>query len=160
MLEPGSYIVYKQQVCKVKGIIEKYYHDKDYYYLVPLTNEKLKIMLPVDQLSQTRPLMSQSEAEDLIDQIGSIPPLDFRTRNIKDSYEELFESDDPVNLVKIIKTTYLRTQDRLALNKKVTASDETYFEKAENYLFSELSAVLGMNFEEVRSLFREKATLK
>lgn len=160
MLEPGSYIVYKQQVCKVKGIIEKYYHDKDYYYLVPLTNEKLKIMLPVDQVGQTRALMSKDQAYDLVDRIGSIAPLEIHARNMKESYQALFESDDPENLVKIIKTTYMRTQDRIALNKKVTASDETYFEKAENYLFSELSIVLDMDFEEVRELFRKKATKK
>jgi CarD family transcriptional regulator len=159
MLEPDSYIVYKQQVCKVKGIIEKYYRDRDYYYLVPVTNEKLKIMLPVDQKDKTRPLMSEEEALQLINEIPKIAPLEIHSRNLKDSYQELFERDDPVKMVQIIKTTYLRSQSRIASNKKITTSDETYFEKAEDYLFSELAIVLDKSVEEIRELFKKKSAL-
>ncbi len=159
MLEPGSYVVYKQQVCKVKGIIEKYYRDRDYYYLVPVTNEKLKIMLPIDQEDKTRTLMSEEEALKLVDQIPKIPPLEIHSRNLKDSYQELFDTDDPVKLVQIIKTTYLRSQSRIASNKKITTSDETYFEKAEDYLFSELAIVLDQSIDEIRELFKKKSSL-
>lgn len=159
MLEPGSYIVYKQQVCKVKGIIEKYYHDKDYYYLIPVVNEKLKIMLPVDQEYHTRPLMSVEKAAEIIEEIGQIDIIDGHGKFIKDVYKNLYESDDPENLVKIIKTAYVRSKSRQAANKKITASDEMYFEKAEKYLFSELSVVLDKSMDEIKSIFKEKAKL-
>lgn len=159
MLDPGSYIVYKQQVCQVKGIIEKYYRDKDYYYLTPVGDEKLKIMLPVDQEYHTRPLMSVEKAAQLIEEIGHIDVIDGHGKYIKDAYKDLFESDQPENLVKIIKTAYLRSKSRQAANKKITASDEMYFEKAEKYLFNELAVVLDKSVDEIRSIFKEKAKI-
>ena len=47
-------------------------------------------------------------------------------------------------MIRIIKTIYLRKQDRFAKGKKVTATDERYLRQAEENLYSELSILLGV----------------
>ena len=54
------------------------------------------------------------------------------------------------NLIKIIKTTYTRNNERLKKGKQVGEKDETYFNKAEKLLYSELAISLGMNYDEVK----------
>lgn len=51
--------------------------------------------------------------------------------------------------VKIIKTIYIRMQDRIASGKKITASDKKYFRMAEGRLYGELAISLDMNKEDV-----------
>ena len=54
------------------------------------------------------------------------------------------------DLIRIIKTTYLRNQKRLEEGKKILDKDSNYFEKAEKYLYNELSISLGMNYDECK----------
>ena len=54
------------------------------------------------------------------------------------------------DLIKIIKTTYLRNKERLDNNKKTTDKDTYYFNQAENYLYNEFSVVLNLSCEETK----------
>ena len=54
------------------------------------------------------------------------------------------------SLVKIIKTTYIRNENRKKNKKKLSEIDEEYFIKAESYLYNELSIVLNLSFEETK----------
>ena len=56
---------------------------------------------------------------------------------------------DCEELVKIIKTLYLRKQQRLESGKKVTVVDEKYFRQAEDKLYEELAYALGMEKKQV-----------
>ena len=56
---------------------------------------------------------------------------------------------DCEELVKIIKTLYLRKQQRLGSGKKVTVVDEKYFRQAEDKLYEELAYALGMEKKQV-----------
>ena len=43
------------------------------------------------------------------------------------------------DLIKIIKTTYLRNKERIDNNKKIGGTDDEYFKQAEKYLYNEFS---------------------
>ena len=58
---------------------------------------------------------------------------------------------DIEDLIKIIKTAYIRNDNRLKNNKKISDKDKTYFEKAEEYLYNELS--IYWNMEKCISFF-------
>lgn len=63
--------------------------------------------------------------------------------------------DKNKSLLRIIKTTYLRKQDRLEQGKKSTAVDEYYLTLAEKLFFSELCFVLKKDKEEIHNLIAE-----
>ena len=63
--------------------------------------------------------------------------------------EEAMQPCDCEELVKIIKTLYLRKQQRLGSGKKVTVVDEKYFRQAEDKLYEELAYALGMEKKQV-----------
>ena len=54
------------------------------------------------------------------------------------------------DLIKIIKTTYLRNEDRINNKKKISEIDNEYFNKAESYLYNEFSVVLNLSFSETK----------
>ena len=62
------------------------------------------------------------------------------------------------NLIKIIKTTYLRNKERLDNNKKIGEKDQHYFEKAEEYLYNELAVVLNMSYDNTKDYVIKKVS--
>ena len=60
------------------------------------------------------------------------------------------------NLIKIIKTTYLRNKERIDNNKKTTDKDTYYFNLAEKYLYEEFGIVLNKTFDEVKEYIINK----
>ncbi len=65
-------------------------------------------------------------------------------------YKELLKSNNLLDLVKIIKTSYLRNKKRLDNNKKVGEKDQNYFELAEKYLYTEFSIVLNLTYNDTK----------
>ena len=55
-------------------------------------------------------------------------------------------------MVSVIKTIYLRRQDRQNLGKKTTAVDEHYFKAAENHLHNELAFALQIPKDQVKKV--------
>ena len=157
MFEVGQFIVYGSSgVCKVVDIgkIEMPGMPKDriYYTLEPCYTKGSRILTPIDnQKTIMRRLMTKEEADELIDGVGDIEILwipDERRR--EESYKTMIAKCDCKELVKVIKTIYLRKEKRIAAGKKVTISDEKYFKLAEDNLYSELAVVLDMTKEEAR----------
>ena len=62
------------------------------------------------------------------------------------------------DLIKIIKTTYLRNKERLDAGKKIGDKDQTYFELAEKYLYNELSYALKISYEDCKMYIIECVT--
>ena len=63
---------------------------------------------------------------------------------------------EPVEWVKIIKTLYKRTRDRISQGKKITATDERYLKLAEDSLYSELGFALGRDKEEMPDYIKRR----
>ena len=60
------------------------------------------------------------------------------------------------DLIKIIKTSYLRNEDRANNNKKLSDKDSRFFEQPEKHLYNELSISLGMTFDETKEYIINK----
>jgi len=64
MYKVDDYIVYRKDVCKIVGIKHNDLNNKDYYILVPVSDESLKIDVPIDnEKSNLRSLVSKKEIE-------------------------------------------------------------------------------------------------
>ena len=74
----------------------------------------------------------------------------------EETYKKAIRSCDARELVKIIKTIYLRKKDRIAEGKKITNSDEKYYRIAEDNLYGEVAIALSMTKEEAKEFVEKK----
>lgn len=156
MFEIGEYIICGSNgVCRVTKIgsmnLPGTIKGKLYYSLEPVYTGGSVIYTPVDNEKMImRPILKKEEANQLILQMREIETLWIQDEKRR---EELFKNAlrtcDCRELVKIIKTLYLRKQSRLAHGKKEISSDEKYLRLAEDNLYGELAISLEMPKEQV-----------
>lgn len=157
MFNIGEYVVYKKDVCKIKDIKVKHINDKDYYKLEPLDDPTLIIDIPVEN-AYIRKLISTNEVEEIIRTIPKIKKIECDEKMLENEYRCLLNSDNHIDLIKIIKTTYLRNKQRLDNKKKVGNKDDNYFKKAEKYLYNEFSIVLNMSYDDTKDYIINRVT--
>lgn len=125
-----------------------------YYTLEPLYVQKNTIYTPVDnEKSSMRPAVTRKEALELMDKIPQVETIwvpDEKRREEK--YKEIMKQNDCMGWMQIIKTLYLKKQRRLAEGRKNTARDDLYLKLAEDFLFREFAAALGVRREEIEAL--------
>lgn len=151
MFEKGQYIVYGTSgVCRVEDIttmnMDGISNDRLYYVLAPLSQSGGKIFTPTDnRKTPMRDVLTKEEADLLIKDIPEIEELWITNERAREEmYKACMRSCDCREWIKIIKTLYLRKQERTAQGKKITSTDEKYLRLAEDHLYSELSIPLGI----------------
>lgn len=155
MHKVGDFVVYKRDVCEVAEIKEAYFKGLDYFVLLPLNDRTLKIQIPIDN-KDLRDVISKEKVEEIINNIPSIKLIETDNKLIENEYKRLLNSDKYEDLIKIIKTTYLRNKEREDSKKKISDKDKFYFEKAERLLYSEFSIALNMTFDETKDYVKSK----
>lgn len=151
MFKKGSYVIYKRDVCKVMDIFKSKFNNQEYYYLVPISDPSLKINVPTDNKNgYIKNLLTKEEFEKLINKIPNIEPVEADAHSLENIYKTLFHSGNHEDLIKIIKTTYLRNQKRKEAKRSIGQKDDEYFKRAEKYLYNEISVVLGKTFDETK----------
>lgn len=143
-----KFIVYERNVCEIICIKKNYMRGFDYYFLRPLSDSSLKICVPVNS-KYLRDVISYDDALKLIDNMKSINVIE-NEKIMENEYKRLLDTGDLYDLVKIIKTTFLRNKDRIDNKKRISEKDDLYFNKAEFLLYSELGIALNMSYDEVK----------
>ena len=157
MFKIGDYVVYRKDICQIKELIENYFNNEDYYALQSLSDPSLKVNIPVAKSdSLLRNLITKEEVNNIIKEIPEIDTIDSNEKFIEQEYKELMNSGTHRDLIKIIKTTYLRNKERLESKKRVAEDDSTYFELAEKYLYNEFSIVLDLSFDDTKKYIIEQ----
>ncbi len=144
-----DYIVYRKETCK---IIEK---EDGYYRLVPVNDTSIKYKVPVDS-NFLKKVITKEEIDRLLLEIPEINTIDLGEKQIEQEYKELMKSGTHEDLVKIIKTSYLRNQIRILNNKRISEIDDEYFKRAEKYLYEEIGIVLNLSFENTKEYIINK----
>ena len=144
-----DYIVYRKETCK---IIEK---EDGYYKLVPVNDTSIKYKVPVDS-NFLKKVITKEEIDRLLLEIPEINTIDLGEKQIEQEYKELMKSGTHEDLVKIIKTSYLRNQIRILNNKRISEIDDDYFRRAEKYLYEEIGIVLNLSFEDTKEYIINK----
>ena len=149
MFQINDYVLYQEQVCQIKEQKKNEFTGLDCYILVPLTDASLRLNVPVDN-PNIKTLMSEEEIKQLIHLIPRVPVIDVDDKMLENEYKKLYHSGNKEDLIRIIKTTYMRNQERLSNNKKVSEKDNRYFLMAENLLYEEIAAVLHISSQEAK----------
>lgn len=151
MFNVGDIVVYRKDVCKIKDIKKNHLSGKDYYILAPIDDDSLIIDVPVEnRMGWLRNIISKDEADILINKIPNIEIIKTDEKNYENEYKRLLNENSLENLVKIIKTAYLRNDARIQNKKRISEKDDTYFKRAERQLYNELSVSLGMTYQETK----------
>ena len=163
MFEIGEYVVCGNKgVCVVENIttldISGIDKQRAYYILKPLYMSGSTVYVPVDSSRESmRRVLKRNEAQELIEGIPNIPLLVITNDKLSEqTYRECIKTNSCEELIKMIKTIYLRKQKRIQAGRKVTAVDAKYFHIAEDNLYGELAVALDIPRHEVEK-YIEKA---
>lgn len=131
---------------------------RQYYKLRPIYENGSTVYSPVNNDKVVmRKIISKEEANELINSIPSIETLRFDDEKLyQGKYKEVMHKYDCKEWIKIIKTSYLRREERFAEGKKSTSTDDKYLKMAEEYLFGELAISLNINKEEVKDFIAKQ----
>ena len=154
MFKIGDYVIYRRDLCIIKDII-----DNKYYKLIIVDDDSLTINVPLDnKFGFLRYPITLEEANKLIKNIKNINPIKTNDLLLENAYKELMRTNKHEDLIKIIKTTYLRNKERIDNGKKIGDKDQTFFKQAEKYLYNELAHVLNMSYQECKEYIIECVT--
>ena len=163
MFGKGDFIVYGSTgVCEVKDVttldMKEVSKDRLYYILRPVREKESKIFAPVDgNKTVLCAVLTREEAESLIDDIPTIEELWISSDKLREEkYKETIRSCECRDWIRIIKTLYLRGQERQAQGKRATAMDEKYLRLAKDNLYSELSLALDIPKEEMEGFIADR----
>ena len=163
----GDYVVCGNKgVCSVENIttlnISRVDKERKYYILKPLYMAGSTVYVPVDSPKESmRAVLSREEAEGLIAKIPEIPLLIITNDKLSEQiYKEGIRANKCEELVKIIKTIYLRRKHRTEIGRKVTAVDAKYIRLAEDNLYGELAVALDINKSDVEEYITKVITDK
>ncbi len=157
MYEIGSLLIHENAgICKVKNIsMHRLSREKEsqlYYTLQPLYQQCI-IYTPVNGGKVfLRPIISKEEAERLIDMIPSIQAEPYNTKatsQLSGYYESLLKTHKCMDLIKLTMSLHAKKQEVEDQNRKFGAIDEKFMKRAEELLFGELAAALGITKDEV-----------
>lgn len=155
MYKINDYVIYKREVCVVKDL--KKINNQDYYTLESKEDTSLKISIPVSQETQLlRHLATFDEISNTLDHINEIPTLDINERNLEEQYKLLLQGTTIENLIKIIKTAYIRNEIRKNNHKHLSDTDTSYQELAEQFLFNEIAYAMNISYDAAKELVFNK----
>ena len=157
MFQKGALVVYSTTgVCRVEDICKPNLSgdkEREYYLLKPLHQDGV-IYCPVDNTKvPIRPILSREEADALIDLIPTIRTEACRAPTLQalaQHYQAAVRSHDCRDLIEMMMSIYAKQQQAEAQHRRLGMVDERFMKQAERLLYGELSAALGIPFEEVQ----------
>lgn len=161
MYKINDVVVYKRDVCRVVGREKSGFTGEKCYILVPYhnTDGSTRMQVPVsNKAGHLRDLITKEQLLELIKETPELELLTNKSANMKSQYANLLKTNEITDLIRIIKTSYERNRIRMEQHKKAASVDDEYLQKAEGYLYNELSVVLGMSFEEAKEYFTEEVS--
>lgn len=149
MYQIGELVQYGTSgVCRVEEIVQGVpglQKDTECYLLIPVGKKEEKIYTPVDNDKvKMRRILSSEEVKEIMGKTPEIKgPAIVNEKQCEAIYREELYSVDFYRWVGLLKLLYARKAARIAMGKKITATDERYLKSVEERLKEELSLVIG-----------------
>lgn len=118
MFKIGESVVHKRDVCIINQI--RTIKDKDYYVMSPIDDQTLIINIPVNNSTcYLRPTLIKEDALDLINNLHKVKVINTVDKMIENQYKLLLQTGKHEDLICIIKTAYLRNDERKKMGRKL-----------------------------------------
>ncbi|MGI6152449.1 MAG: CarD family transcriptional regulator [Christensenellaceae bacterium] len=157
MFQKNEYVMYETSgVCQISDIACPDFAkatERQYYFLKPLHSPCDCIYVPVGNETKLRirKILTRDEANKLISKIPELEAKWIDDDNVREeAYKSALQSFDCYEWVKMIKSLYLKIDERKQDGKKPIQMDQKYMGMAEDYLHGELSVALDIPIEKVR----------
>lgn len=150
-------------VCKIADISLQnlYGASHRYYVLEPVHQTGSVIYVPVDNeelVARMHRILSKEEIDELIEQIpeqGSVWIDNEKKRH--EEFQKILADGKHGELIALIRTLHYRQEELLTKKRKnLNVADERAMREAENLLYDEFSAVLGIQPNEVHAYITRK----
>ena len=156
MYSIGDMVMYGSfGICKVTAIEKRDLtgEEQEYYILKHINSEKNIFYVPTTNdaaLSKMHPICSKAEVDELISHMNSegLIWIDNDSKR-KEEYSRIIKDADKHEIIRLIKTLYLRRKELAESGKKLRSTDENYLSLAENMLFEEFAYALDIDKSEV-----------
>ena len=172
MYQIGDLVIYGSTgVCRVENItaledksaLQGLLSNRRYYTLQPLYQSGT-IYTPVDNPKIfMRHVISKEKAESLIALIPTIKAEAYhstRTQELKEHYEAATRTHDCADLIELSMSIYAKKKYIEQQKGKFGQVDERYMKLAEDLLYGEFAAVLGIPKEDVQDYIAKKVALQ
>lgn len=149
-------------ICKVLGVSSRKIGQEciECYTLEPVDNTRCNIIIPVTNKAAAEKIQHILSVEEVYSLIRAMPGADIiwieNTAARRKRYAEILENGDRMELIRLIKTLYLRRKELLQNGKKLHMTDENYMQDAERVLYDEFSHVLKMERDNVLPFVMEQ----
>lgn len=162
MYQKGDYIVYGTKgVCRIEDVMmidwgaDCISTGKLCYKLRPRFTKGSTIYAPVEnEKTVIRSVMSGEEAQAVLSRAKQLEILWVKDEKEREmSYRRALLSGNSMEWSRIVKTLYLRKQERQKSGKRMTCIDERYLHIAESILFGEMSLPLHLTVKEVEEKY-------
>ncbi len=159
MLQQDEYVVYgRSGVCRVEGIEQI---DGQKYYCLYSFHQNCHIKTPINGTKPVRKVISEEEANALIDLIPAIramPLNDCSTQELVEKYRAYLSSQNCRDLIELTMSIYSKKREAQNLKKKLNSTDEAFLKEGESLLFGEMSVALGIPYDEVKAYIRKRVS--
>ncbi len=163
MFKVGELVMYGGRgVCKICEIGKPDFAKEDdtlFYFLEPLYNSGI-FYAPVDnEKISIRKVISKKEAKKLLDEVDSLKCESFTTHSIQQlsqHYQSIIDKHTCKDLLILTKSIMEKENDAIKHNKKLGQIDKRFMKKAEDLLYGEFAAALGIDIEEVENKVKTK----
>ena len=91
-----------------------------------------------------------------MEKVPTIETIQVEDKFLENEYKRLLASGNEEDLLKVIKTTYLRNEERVNNKKRKAEKDSIYFKEAEEALYSQVSVIKNISLEEAKEYFINK----
>jgi Transcriptional regulators, similar to M. xanthus CarD len=156
MYNVGDIVMYGTfGICKVTAIEKRDFtgEEQEYYILKHTSSEKNTFYVPLSNesaLSNMHYVCSKAEVDELISHMNSEGLIWIDNDNKrKEEYSRIIKDADKHEIIRLIKTLYLRRKELAEIGKKLRSTDENYLSLAENMLFEEFAFALDIDRSEV-----------
>lgn len=160
MFKINDYVVYKStgvyKIVDFKKQMDINNEETEYYVMQPAFGNNLTIMAPVNNYVTMRHILTK---DDVLSLISSMPEQE--TIWVKDqkqrseSFKEALKTGESEEWAKLIKTIYLKKQEKASSGGKLMKTDEDIMRSAEKNLYEEFAVALGISPDEVVSYIHE-----
>lgn len=165
MYQAGDTVIYGSQgVCRIAEISEQNYNGTAmlYYVLKPVLDERSTMYVPVhneEAAGKLRSILSEAEVKELIQAMpdeSTIAEWIDNDNARREHFKDILSRGERQELVTLIKTLYLHSQEQKRKGKRVQIADDRVMQEAEKMLYDEFAHVLGIKPEEVVPFIMEE----
>ena len=163
MFQVGDQVVYGiHGVCRVMEQEERVIDRKRVTYLAlePVGQDGSRYLVPTHNaaaMAKLQQMLSKEDMEALIrsEEVhadGWIPDENLR----KQTYRELVSSGDRTKVMRMVHALYRHKDAQTAAGRKCHICDENFLRDAEKLLASEISVVMGIDYDQAKKYLKEQ----